>query len=160
MSEVRAVSDKTRKEKLKMAGSTGALEIQMTGANASWGVQQRVRNGIKTNNITGVVTSWNDNKEYVKAPCLNEVGSRIGEMVYDFHKSGEAVIQVGSQVSVPAFNTIISINDGLQTVEFRVISGRITESNQDYRRMALQIEAWGYKFTPQLADSNFNNVFR
>lgn len=142
-----------------MAGSTGGLEMQMTGSIASWGVQQRVRTGLKAvNNIRGVITSWSDNKEYVKAPCINEVGSRIGEMIYDYHKAGEAVIQVGADVAVPPFNTTITINDGLQSVEFRVISGRITESNQDYRKLALNIEAWGYKFTPQLADSNFNNV--
>lgn len=135
-----------------MAGSSSGLETSMTGAVASWGVQQDVRTGIKRI-VSGIVLGWDKNGEFVEAPCHNEVGSRIGSVIYDLHRSGTANIQVGASTEVPNIGTVVNIKN----VQFIVKGGRVTESNQDWRKIALQLEAWGYKFVPVEADNNFDN---
>lgn len=140
-----------------MAGNTQSLSTSaVLGTNVSWGVSASARSGIKSINgfANGIVTSWSCTTNYEKADCRNEVGSRIGEVVYDYAYSARATVQCASGTKPPAPTTLINVND----VEFHVVSAEESESNQDYTKISISLEASGYKFTPALADSNFNNI--
>lgn len=140
-----------------MAGNTNSLSTSaVLGTTVSWGVSASPRQGIKSLNSgisNGIVTSWNCTTNYEKADCRNEVGSKIGEVVYDYAHSARATIQCAAGTNCPPPTTVITINE----VQFHVVSAETSESNQDYHKMSVTLEASGYKFTPALADSSFNN---
>ena len=130
-----------------MAGTVGGLaQSAVLGTTVSWGVSQAPR--------TAIVTSWSCTTNYEKSDCRNEVGSKIGEVVYDYAYSARAVVQCAAGTKIPPVGTLITVNG----VQFHVVTGETSESNQDYHKISLTLEASGYKFTPELADSQFNNV--
>lgn len=141
-----------------MAGNTANLSTAaVLGTNVSWGVSAGPRGAIKgvSNFSNGIVTGWNCTTSYEKSDCRNEVGSKIGEVVYDYAYSARAVVQCAAGTKIPAVGTLITVNG----VQFHVVTGETSESNQDYHKISLTLEASGYKFTPALADSQFNNTF-
>lgn len=139
-----------------MAGTVGGLaQSAVLGTTVSWGVSQAPRTAIKSGGFSnGIVTSWSCTTNYEKSDCRNEVGSKIGEVVYDYAYSARAVVQCAAGTKIPPVGTLITVNG----VQFHVVTGETSESNQDYHKISLTLEASGYKFTPELADSQFNNV--
>ena len=139
-----------------MAGTVGGLaQSAVLGTTVSWGVSQAPRTAIKGVGFSnGIVTSWSCTTNYEKSDCRNEVGSKIGEVVYDYAYSARAVVQCAAGTKIPPVGTLITVNG----VQFYVVTGETSESNQDYHKISLTLEASGYKFAPQLADSQFNNV--
>lgn len=139
-----------------MAGNTTALTTSaVLGTNVSWGVGASARQGIKsiTGFSNGIVTGWDCTTSYEKSDCRNEVGSKIGEVVYDYAYSARATVQCASGTKPPEPTTLITING----IEFHVVNSEESESNQDYCKISISMEASGYKFTPALADSSFTN---
>lgn len=122
--------------------ATGAIAI---GTTVSWGI---ANNHYNVGNIKGIVVGWRENKGYEKADCRNEVGSKIGESVYDVTYAATATIQCQHGTEVPTATTLISV--GNRT--YRVVNGEVTESNQDYTKISLNLEASAYNFTPTLAE--------
>lgn len=117
------------------------------GSAVSWGVQANVRDGIQQV-VNGIVTSWDCDRSAQTAPCTNEIGQRIGERVYDYSKSASCTVIVTANADVPDATTPITIGG----YKFFARSGRITESNQDYRKIALSLEAWATQFNLDDAD--------
>lgn len=116
------------------------------GSTVSWGVSAKYTN--LPSSIDGVVVGVNLNKGVESAPCRNELGTKIGEAVYDITYSGSITVQVGAGVgieSVKLFDRIQVSGGG----NFRVKNCELTESNQDYKKFRLQVEssAVDYGFT-------------
>lgn len=133
---------------MAVTGSMGGL-----GSIVSWGISPNARQNI-TSAVNGIVTSWSSSLNYEKADCRNEVGSKIGEVVYDYGFSARATVQVATSVKVPPPTTVVTVG----TVQYVVTGGEVAEENQNFRKINLTLEASGYRFTPQVADNSFNNA--
>lgn len=140
-----------------MAGNTAGLSTSMVlGNTVSWGIHGSARTNIKDAIYgNGIVTAWSCRVAYDKSDCRNEVGSKIGEVVYDYSYSARATLQCSSSTRLPEPTTIITING----VKFHVVDAELAESNQDFCKINVSLEASGYQFTPELADSSFNNTY-
>ena len=117
----------------------------LIGSVVSWGISEDHR---YLGNLQGIVVGWNENKGYEKADCRNEVGSKIGEVVYDVTYSVRATIQIRHGVEIPTPSTVLTINNKV----YRYVSGDVTESNQDYTKISVTLEASAYDFTPVVAE--------
>ena len=103
-----------------------------TQGMASWGVSGGC------SNVQGIVTDLEENHEVQTAPEYNEVGAVVKQTAYDEHVSLNCTVEVAAGTQPPAPGTSISIN-GKQGY---VVSARLTESNQAYRKIAIQAEFW------------------
>lgn len=121
---------------------TGAQTI---GTLVSWGIASNHRS---IGSVQGIVVGWSENKSYEKADCRNEVGSRIGEVVYDVGYSVRATVQVKHGTELPAPATTITVGGRV----YRFVSGEVSESNQDYTKLSMNLEASFYNFTPTTAE--------
>ena len=98
-----------------------------TQGMASWGVSGGC------SNVQGIVTDLEENHEAQTAPEYNEVGA-----AYDEHVTLNCTVEVAAGTQPPASGAAITIN-GKQGY---VVSARLTESNQAYRKIAVQAEYW------------------
>ncbi len=103
-----------------------------TSGIAAWGVQGGV------NGVQGIVTDIERAVEAQLAPEYNEVGAVVKQTADDEHVTLNCTVEVAAGTQPPAAGTSISIN-GKQGY---VVSARLTESNQAYRKIAVQAEYW------------------
>ena len=99
---------------------------------ASWGVSGGC------SGVSGIVTDLEENHEGQTAPEYNEVGAVVKQTVYDEHVTLNCTVEVAAGTQPPAPGASITIN-GKQGY---VVSARLTESNQAYRKIAIQAECW------------------
>lgn len=103
-----------------------------TSGVAAWGVQGRV------SNVQGIVTDLEQNDEAQLAPEQNEVGAVVKQTKYDEHTTLSATVEVAAGTNPPKVGDAITIN-GKQGY---VTGARVVESNQAYRKIAIQAEFW------------------
>ena len=99
---------------------------------ASWGVQGGC------SGVQGIVTDLEENHEGQTAPEYNEIGAVVKQTKYDEHTTLTCTVEVSASTNPPSPGAQISIN-GKQGY---VVSARLTESNQAYRKIAIQAEFW------------------
>lgn len=121
-----------------------ATHSEMVGGAASWGVSENASTGANQL-VEGIVTAWNGGEEPVKAPCHNEKGTRVGEVIYDKHRTAECTIQCAARTEPPSYTNLITVNG----LTFHVQSWRRSESNQDFVKFNLTLEGWANGFVPQ-----------
>jgi len=114
------------------------------GSTITWGISPTLRDQVKSSMQSngGVVLSWNADKEAIAAPCENEIGQRIGERVYDYHKTSDMTFQIPAGTKPPAMLTKVSI-EGVQWIIRNI---RETENNRDYKKFSARLEAWATGF--------------
>lgn len=122
---------------------------------ASWGVRD-VHTGItilEASAGNSVVLSFNLTKEPVMAPETNEVGSTIGQAVYDVHSTARCTMNIKAEVAVglkeyaknPAQFAVICTIDG---ITYYVQNLEEIESNTDYMKLSVALERFMYDITP------------
>ena len=99
---------------------------------ASWGVTGGC------SGVRGIVTDLEENHEAQLAPEQNEVGAVVKQTKYDEHVTLSCTVEVAAGTEPPGGGDSITIN-GKQGY---VVSARLTESNQAYRKIAIQAECW------------------
>lgn len=102
-----------------------------TSGVASWGVSAGA-------GVAGIVTDIEMNQEAQIANELNEKGAVVKATKYDVHTTLTATIEVAQSTNPPNPGDGITIN-GKQGY---VMSSRVTESNQAYRKIVVQAEFW------------------
>lgn len=106
---------------------------------ASWGVSDSVATGI-TNIVSGVVTDFDETAENVLAQEQNEIGSTIGQILYDQHFTANMTIQVAAGTEKPDAGAQITIGGK----QYYVTSSRVTENNTSFRKIAVTAERYTY----------------
>lgn len=99
---------------------------------ASWGISSQ------QNAATGVVSDVSQGGEPILAPLHDELGRVIGQAHYDTHFTGEVTLLVKAGVNTPKKGEQITIGD----TKGYVTNVRLMESNQQYTRLAVSIEAY------------------
>lgn len=122
---------------------------------ASWGVRD-VHTGItilEASATNSVVLSFNLNKEPVMAPETNEVGSTIGQAVYDVHSTARCTMNIKAEVAtalkayakdLTKFAVVCTIDE----TTYYVQSIEEIESNTDYMKLSIALERFMYDITP------------
>ena len=105
-----------------------------TSGTASWGIGTNST----VNTVTGVVTDIEIGEDSVLAPEYNEVGQVIKQTHYDTKKTMTATVEVASGTSKPAAGAAITIGG----VSGYVVSSKIVESNQAYRKIQITAECY------------------
>ncbi len=105
---------------------------QTTQGMASWGVTGGC------SGVQGIVTDLEENHESQMTPEYNEVGAVVKQTKYDEHVTLSCTVEVPAGTNPPTPGSSITIN-GRQGY---VTSARLTESNQAYRKIAIQAEFW------------------
>lgn len=140
------------------AGGTGGLADVGVGSQISWGIQENVREAVKSVDsfTNGVITQWDCNTDYAAQPLRNEVNSTIGKRVYDYLHTANCTVQVPANAKKPKVKTRIEIDGG---VVMNVKSARVAETNQNYRLISMVLEGFGYDITEGIseADNSFDN---
>ena len=114
-------------------------------AVASWGVADEHRQLGFTGLNTGVVTSWDENQQNELAPLYNEVGSKIGETIYDKTFSVTCTIQVKLTAQSPKAGEGISVRSADGKTRYYFVQGcRLSEQNRDYRKFTLTLNSSYY----------------
>lgn len=108
------------------------MASKTTSGVAAWGVQGGV------SGVSGIVTDLEQNDEVQIANEQNEVGAVVKATKYDEHTTLNATIEVAAGTNLPNVGDTITIN-GKQGY---VVSARLTESNQAYRKIVVQAEFW------------------
>jgi len=103
-----------------------------TSGIASWGVQGSV------SGVQGIVTDIEEAHEGQMAPEYNEVGAVVKQTIYDRHTTFNCTVEVAAGTEPPDEGDAITVNG--ETCY--VVSARITESNQAYRKIAITGEKW------------------
>lgn len=99
---------------------------------ASWGVTGGC------SGVSGIVTDLEENSEAQLAPEHNEVGAVVKQTKYDEHVTLTCTVEVAAGTNPPSTGSSITINGD----QGYVVSARLTESNQAYRKIAIQAEFW------------------
>ncbi|MGN0886404.1 MAG: hypothetical protein ACI4RT_05330 [Candidatus Spyradenecus sp.] len=103
----------------------------MAVTHATWGVTS-------ASPITGVVTDLSVSTEAQHQPEYNQLGAVIGDLVYDERKSASATIQVASTATLPTVGGNVTID----SVTYNVLAVTLIQSNRDFRKVQLTLEAW------------------
>lgn len=110
-----------------------------TTHTASWGLssEHAIANA--------VCLSWNETAEPIMAPEHNEVGSVIGQAIYDMHHTVRATYNIKSSLAtgVSATDTVTEVlASPLAVSGYYITNIELVESNQDYMKVNLSLEKY------------------
>lgn len=122
---------------------------------ASWGIRDSHTGAtiLEASEGTAVITSLVPSTEPVMAPEHNEVGSVIGQAIYDVHTAIRCSMNIKASVAEAfeeyrkdptKFETVVTIDDAI----YYCTSLEIVESNQDYMKFNCSLERYKHDITP------------
>ena len=117
------------------------------GSQISWGVV-RGQAGKSFVGGTGVVVGFNSNRQSTKSQCRNEMGSVIGERIYDFDFSAGINIQIPSNFQPPSATQIVQLGGK----SYMVDSCELVESNTNFMIFNIRLHAYANTFTPVIVE--------
>lgn len=122
---------------------------------ATWGIQD-VHTGqtiFEANASNSVCLSFSQSSEPVMAPETNEVGSTIGQALYDIHTTCRATMNVKKAVAVAikAYyddQTKYTVQCVIDSVKYYATNLEVVESNTDYMKFNVALEKYLHEITP------------
>lgn len=117
------------------------------GSQISWGVVKG-QDGKRFVGGMGVVVGFNSNRQSTKSQCRNEMGSVIGERVYDFDFAAGINVQIPVNFTAPSATQIVQL--GYKS--YMVDSCELVESNTNFMIFNMRLHAYANTFVPILVE--------
>ena len=117
------------------------------GSQISWGVVKG-QDGKRFVGGTGVVVGFNSNRQSTKSQCRNEMGSVIGERIYDFDFAAGINVQIPVNFTAPSATQIVQLGNK----SYMVDSCELVESNTNFMIFNMRLHAYANTFTPVLVE--------